>query len=253
MFVKKIPVFLFIMVLVASLFWCRSARAFFPSDEAIDDTMYQKYGALTSYEALITFPSEPGTSLRIKRGDDRWQQIFVSNAGGNGTITAKSIGQYFETSAECPVNGDLPVSPLQFWVSDDPTSDWKSLGMTNSTRSYGFNDGLPVFVFGAESTDDFSPQIRLDNENFAPLKITLGAGRSISFGTYTKFAGFMLPHTGIIAVGEDSVEFKIEWLGVRQKIDPAVFSAATLKKESLCGIPNSSVLELLKKCLRIKP
>ncbi|SME92922.1 hypothetical protein [Desulfovibrio gilichinskyi] len=253
MFVKNKSISMLIMVLAVSLLWCRSARAFFPSDIAIDDTLIQKYGALTSYEAVITFPSEPGTVLTITRGDNHWQQTFTCNSVTNGTSTAKSVGQHFKTFAQCPVNGDLPVSLLQFWIPDNPTSEWKSLGVSNSTRSFGFTDeDMPSFVYGAEQGDDSSPQIWLDNENFAPIKIVLSSSNVITFGSYMKFAGFMLPHSGTIKSGEDTVEFKIEWRGIRQKTSPLFFSESAIKKESGCVEPNGFVFSILKSCLSLK-
>ncbi|MBI9111317.1 hypothetical protein [Maridesulfovibrio ferrireducens] len=251
MFVKKTSVLIF--VLAVSLLWCSAARAFFPSDTAIDEALYKKYGALTSYEAVITFPSEPETTLTILRGDNHWKQTFECNTGGNGTITAKSVGQYFKTEAQCPVEGNLPFSLLQLWIPDDPTSEWISLGVTNSSRSYGFTDDSPAFVFGAEPGDDSSPQVFFDNENFAPLKIVLGSSKAITFGTYTKFAGFILPHSGSLIVEEETVDFKIEWRGVRRKISPAVFSAAAIKKDAGCGKASGHVFDVLKKCLSLKP
>ncbi|WP_291327713.1 hypothetical protein [Desulfovibrio sp. UCD-KL4C] len=253
MFVKNKSISIFIMVLAVSLLCCRSARAFFPSDAAIDATLLQKYGALTSYKAVITFPSEPGTVLTITRGDNHWQQTFTCNSITNEVTTTKSVGQKFKTTAQCPVDGDFPVSLLQFWIPDNPTNDWKSLGVSNSTRSFGFTDEyMPSFVYGAEQGDDSSSQIWLDNENFAPLKIVLNFSNVITFGTYMKFAGFMLPHSGTIKAGEDSIEFKIEWRGVRQKIASSVFSESALKKETDCVDPSSFVFSILKRCLSLK-
>ncbi len=253
MFVKNKSISLVIIVLAVSLLWCRSARAFFPSDAAIDDTLFQKYGALTSYEAVITFPSEPGTVLTITRGDNQWQQTFTCRSTANGTSTAKSVGQHFNTSAQCPVNGNLPVSLLQFWIPDNPTKEWKSIGVSNSTRSFGFTDeDIPSFVYGAEQGDDSSAQVWLDNENFSPIKIVLSSSNVITFGSYMKFAGFMLPHSGTIKAGEDSVEFKIEWRGVRQKTASYVFSESALKKETDCVDPSSFVFSILKRCLSLK-
>ncbi len=252
MFVKKFQSYVILTVLAVSLLICSPARAFFPSDGDINDTMYQKYGALTSYEAVLTFPAEPGTSMTIRRGHDHWQQTFSSRPDSNSTITAESVGQYFKTIAQCPDNAQMPVSVLQLWAPDDPVSDWMSIGMSNSTRSYGFYENTPVFVFGAQAGDDHSPQIWFDNENFAPLKMILGSGRVITFGGYTKFAGFMLPHTGTMQVDGESLDFMIEWKGIRKKLSPAVFSATAIKKQDGCSAPYGPVFDLLKKCLKIK-
>ncbi len=238
-------------VLAATLLVCSPARAFFPSDQDIDETMYRNYGALTSYEAVITFPSEPGTSLTLRRGYDRWQQTF-SCADGNATVAAESVGQYFKTIAQCPQNGDMPVSVLQLWAPDDPVNDWMSAGFSNGTRSYGFYEDTPVFVFGAQAGDENSPQIWFDNENFVPLKIILGAGRSITFGGYSKFAGFILPHSGTLTSGDETVDFRIEWKGIRKKIASALFSPVAVKKKTGCAVPSGSVYEMLRKCLKLK-
>ncbi|WP_432736174.1 hypothetical protein [Maridesulfovibrio sp. FT414] len=252
MFLEKFNKFIVFSVLAASLLFCSPARAFFPSDEEINDIMYQKYGALTSYEAVFTFPSEPGTSLTIRRGHDHWQQEFRSSPDTNSTVAARNIGQYFKTVTQCPADGNMPVSVLQIWAPEDPVSDWISIGMTNSTKSYGFHEDIPVFVFGAESGDENSPQIRFDNESFAPLKIVLGAGRTVTFGSYSKFAGFMLPHSGSFKVGEEVMEFRIEWKEIRNKFSPSLFSAAGLKKQTGCSIPSGPVYDVLEKCLKLK-
>lgn len=253
MFVKNKSILLYIIVLAVSLLWCRSARAFFPSDTEIDNILFQKYGALTSYEAVITFPAEPGTVLTINRGYNHWQQTFAYNSNMNGTSTAKSVGQNFKTLAQCPVDGDLPVSLLQFWIPDNPINEWKSLGVRNSTRSFGFADeDMPSFVYGAEQGDDSSPQIWFDNENFTPLKIELSSSKVITFGTYMKFAGFMLPHSGTIRAGEDTIEFKIEWRGIRQKKPSSLFSESAIKNDADCVEPNSFVFSVLKRCLSLK-
>ncbi|WP_415717383.1 hypothetical protein [Maridesulfovibrio sp.] len=250
MFVKNLYSYVVFSVLAASLFISSPARAFFPSDEGINETMYRNYGSLTSYEAELTFPSEPGTILVIKRGHDHWQQTFVE-AGPNSTVEAKSVGQYFESIAQCPVDADMPVSVLQFWAPDDPVSDWKELGVSNSTRSYGFSDDTPAFIFGAEPGDESSPQIWFNNEDFAPLKIVLGPQREISFGTYSKFAGFMLPHTGTLMVGDEALDFIVKWKSVRKKFSPSDFAPAAVKKSSGCAVPSGAVFEFLKKCLKL--
>lgn len=238
-------------VLAVNLFLCSPARAFFPSDEEMNDTMYQNYGTLTSYEAVLTFPAYPGASMTIKRGHDHWQQTLTEE-NGNSTVTAKNVGQYFKTIASCPSEAEMPVSVLQLWSPDDPVSDWMSLGVNNATRSYGFYDSMPVFVFGAEAGDETSPQIWFDNENFSPIKINLGGERIITFGNYTRFAGFMLPHSGVFRSGEETLDFRIEWRGIRKKISPAVFSPSALVKDSGCVLPSGPVYEMLEKCLRLK-
>ncbi len=250
MFVKNLNTYVILTVLAVCLFISSPARAFFPSDEDINDTMYQQYGALSSFEAEVTFPAEPGTTLVIKRGHDHWQQTF-SEAGSNATAGAKSVGQYFKTIAQCPAAAEIPVSMLQLWAPDDPVSDWMSIGVNNATKSYGFHDDTPAFVFGAEQGDDSSPQIWFDNENFAPLKIVLGPQQEIIFGTYSKFAGFMLPHTGKLRMGEDVLDFNIQWKSIRRKMAPELFSPAAIKKSKGCGVPSGQVYEFLKKCLRL--
>ncbi len=251
MFLKNINTYVTFLVLAVSLLVCSPARAFFPSDEELNDTMYHNYGALTSYEAVLTFPSEPGTKLAIFRGHDHWQQTYTSSEVSNSTVTAKAVGQYFKPIAQCPANAGMPVPVLQIWAPDDPVSDWMSIGATNATKSYGFYEETPVFVFGAEPGDDVSPQVWLDNETFAPLKIVLGEGRAITFGTYSKFAGFMLPHSGTINVGDEVIDFRVEWKGIRKKISPSVFSATVIKKQSGCTVPSGGVFEMLKNCLRL--
>lgn len=253
MFLKNINTYVILSVLAVSLLVCSPARAFFPSDEELNETMYQKYGALTSYEAILTFPSEPGTKLTIFRGHDHWQQTFSSSEGSNSTATAKVVGQYFKPTAQCPANADMPVSVLQLWSPDDSVSDWMLLGATNSTKSYGFFEETPVFIFGAEPGDDTAVQIWLDNETFAPVKVVLGPDRMITFGTYSKFAGFMLPHSGTLHAGEESLDFRVEWKSIRKKISPSVFSATAIKKESGCTVPTGLVYDMLKKCLRLNP
>ncbi|CCO24460.1 hypothetical protein [Maridesulfovibrio hydrothermalis] len=251
MFLKNLNTYLIFTVLAVTLLVCSPARAFFPSDMELDEIMYQKYGTLTSYEAVLTFPSEPETSITIFRGHDHWQQTFTSSANSNSTVISKVVGQYFKPIAQCPAGSDMPVPVLQLWSPDDPVSDWMSIGISNATRSYGFYDDTPAFVFGARQGDDSSPQIWFNNENFAPLKIVLDEERMITFGTYSKFAGFMLPHTGTMTVGEEVLDFKIEWKGIRKKISPSVFSAAAIKKESGCVIASTPVYEFLKKCLKL--
>lgn len=250
MFVKNLNTYVILSVLAVSLSFSSPARAFFPSDEGIDETMYRKYGALTSYEAELTFPSDPGTTLVIKRGHDHWQQTFTE-AGSNATVEAKSVGQYFKTISQCPAGVGMPVPMLQFWAPDDPVADWMSIGMTNATKSYGFHEDTPSFVFGAEQGDDMSPQIWFNNENFAPLKVVLGQEQEITFGTYSKFAGFMLPHTGTLKMGEEVLNFNIQWKSIRKKMSPAIFTPAAIKKSKNCGFPSGSVFEFLKKCLRL--
>ncbi|WP_319779686.1 hypothetical protein [Maridesulfovibrio sp.] len=249
MFVKNLNSYVVLSVLAVSLFFSSPARAFFPSDEVINDAMYRNYGSLTSFEAELTFPSEPGTRLIIKRGHDHWQQTFIES-GGNATVEAKSVGQYFKTIAQCPSGAEMPVSVLQFWTPDDPVADWKSIGVSNSTRSYGFYEDTPAFVFGAEQGDDSSPQIWFNNEDFAPLKIVLGPQCEITFGTYSKFAGFMLPHTGIMKLGDEKIDFRVQWKSIRKKFSPAEFAPAAIKKAKGCGIPGGGVYEFLKKCLK---
>jgi len=250
LFVKNLNSYVILSVLAVSLFFSSTARAFFPSDEGIDETMHQKYGALISYEAELTFPSEPGTTLVIKRGHDHWLQTFIE-VGSNATVEAKSVGQYFKTISQCPAGVGMPVPILQFWAPDDPVSDWMSIGLTNATKSYGFHEDTPAFVFGAEQGDDISPQVWFNNENFAPLKAILGARQEITFGTYSKFAGFMLPHTGTLKMGEEALDFNIQWKSIRKKMSPAIFTPAAIKKSKNCGIPSGSVFEFLKKCLRL--
>ncbi|WP_027722619.1 hypothetical protein [Maridesulfovibrio zosterae] len=253
MFVKNLNTYLIFIVLAVSLLVGSPARAFFPSDEDLNEVIFQNYGALTSYEAIFTFPSEPGTKLTIIRGHDHWQQTFSYELNVNSTVTAKSVGQYFKTIAQCPSNGDMPVSVLQFWSPDDPVSDWMSLGVSNATKSYGFYQETPAFVFGAEQGDNSSRQIWFDNETFVPVKIVLGAGKAVTFGSYSKFAGFMLPHSGTLQDGDDTIDFRIEWESIRKKISPAVFSASAITKEDGCSVPLSPVYEILKKCLSLKP
>ena len=161
------------------------------------------------------------------------------------------MGQYFYTFAQCPADAGMPVSLFQLWTPDDPVADWMGMGMTNATRSYGFYDDTPAFVLGAEQGDLNSPQIWFDNENFSPVKIVLGPHREISFGTFSKFAGFMLPHTGILRVGDETLNFRVEWKSIRKKISPSVFAPAAIRKSKGCGQPSGAVFNFLKECLKL--
>lgn len=209
---------------------------------------------MTSYEAEITFPDFPGQSIMISSRHGKWRQDWTVKSEGNST-SASATGFIFEVDDTCPAKTAFPVPATGLWLPRDPVQDWMDLGVNNATKSFGFRENTPALIIGAEPGDETSPQVWLDNETYAPLKLIFNAhaGRvQFVFESYVTFAGFEVPKSGKVIFGDNEpIEFNIGWISIRKKLDPSIFRSGAVESDG-CALPSSEPFDIFSKYLAPK-
>ena len=228
-----------LMILVAS-----TALAFTPDDVELGRQLRVRYGALTSWRAEVAFPEYPRVAVNIWWSKGDWRQEWVEN----GT-TFTAVGSGASVTASCPAS--FPLSPLLVFMPVGPVDAWKGWGVDNATRGYGFCDGAPCFIMGADPTNQTLPMIQLDNETFAPLLLRFGRTNpvEISFADFVVSKGFALPGSGRIVQGGRRLAFTVKWTDLLVPVEPGLFDGSALGG-SLCIEP-SQPFGLLRDILRI--
>ena len=198
-------------VFALTLSFVLPASAFTPDDEELSSAMQKSFGGLTSWEAEMTFPKYPGTSVHIWYARGKWRQEW--QAGD----TAVAVGIGGNVVGKC-IADDFALSPLFVWMPPNPVQTWRAWGVDNATRTFGFCDDSPCFEIGAEPGDDTMPTIQLNNENYSPILIRYASGAgliSVKYSEYKTMGGFRVPQK-VVVVGDDSFEANVRWIAVNR-------------------------------------
>ena len=203
------------------------ASAFTPDDVELGRLLHGKYGALSSWEAEMTFADYPGVTAHLWYARGKWRQEWT--AGDK----AVAVGVNGNVSVKCTA-GEFPLSPLFVWMVPDPVAAWKSWGVDNATASYGFHDDLPCYLFGADPGDDTSPAVFMNNESMAPLLVRYGSGTgltTVEYGDYRTLGGFDVPRSVTVTRDGRELAATVKWIAVnradseelyaREALDPA--------------------------------
>lgn len=227
------------------------ARAFFPSDDEISSSIHSSYARFDSYEVEITFPEYPTQSLKIYNNKNKWRQDWTVSGESNSTVSS-AVGYLFDIDQVCPYGAVFPIPLTSIWMPRDPIQDWVELGVNNVTKSYGFSDNIPALIIGAETGDDNSTQVWLDNENFTLLKFirsTSDGKVEFKFDSYERFGGFNLPKTCTISFpGLESIDVEFKWISVNKNLDSSLFNEKNVRNLP-CNLPHSDPFKSLSKYL----
>ncbi|QGY40690.1 hypothetical protein GM415_11330 [Pseudodesulfovibrio cashew] len=203
-------------ILTALLFVCLfalPAAAFVPDDGELAAQVRKIYGPLSSWEAEMTFPEYPGVAVHLWYARGKWRQEWRA-----GT-SAVAVGRNGNVVAECTPDG-FPLSPMFVWMTPDPVGTWKSWGVDNATRNFGFCDEQPCYLLGAEPGDETLPTVRLNNEDMAVLLVRYASGGgmiSVGYGDYRTLGGFRVPQTVTTTFADGQVlEAKVKWIAVNR-------------------------------------
>jgi hypothetical protein len=221
---------LFLLLCVLTL----PVAAFTPDDAELSSLLKRNYGGLTSWEAVMSFPGSPGVSAHVWYARGRWRQEW--KAGD----TARAVGVNDSIVAAC-TEGGFALSPLFVWMPSDPVSTWKSWGVDNATRGYGFCDESPCFMLGAESGDGTSPAVFLNNEDMSPLMFryaTRDGLMTIRFSAYRTHGGFQLPERVAVDMAGQIVEASVKWIAVN-RADSEELYARDAFDATPCAVPPS--------------
>ena len=212
---------------VLSLFTCLVALpafAFTPDDGELAHLLHGKYGALSSWEAEMSFADHPGVSVHLWYARGKWRQEWT--AGDK----ALAVGVNGNVSAKCTA-GEFPLSPLFVWMVPNPVETWKSWGVDNATASYGFCDDSPCYLFGADSGDDASPAIFMNNESMAPLLVRYGTGiglTTVEYGDYRTLGGFDVPRSVTVTRGGSTLSATVKWIAVNRADSEELYAREAL-------------------------
>lgn len=221
-FITAIFITAFLVVCAAPAF------AFMPDDGELAVQMQKHFGALTSWEAEMTFPEHSGVSVHLWYARGKWRQQW--KAGDK----AVAVGNGGNVVAACTADG-FPLSPLFVWMVPNPVQSWKSWGVDNATREFGFCEDQPCISFGADPLDESKPVVRLNNESYAPLLIrytsSLGL-TSVVYSDYHTLGGFQLPQKVVLTVGGETLEGVVKWAGVNRADAEKLYA-----RDSLDGTP----------------
>lgn len=168
----------------------------------------------------MTFPEYPTVSVTLWYARGKWRQEW--KAGD----TAAAVGMGGNVVASCTADG-FPLSPLFVWMVPDPVETWKSWGVDNATSSYGFCDGHPCYMLGAEPDDGASSLVQLNNEDMAPLLIRYGGPDGsivLTFSDYTTVGGFDLPRQVVATMGAMVLEATVRWVAVNRADGEELYS-----------------------------
>ncbi len=196
--------------------------------------MQKSFGALSSWEAEMSFPDFPGSSVHVWYARGKWRQEW--KAGD----TAKAIGMNGSVVAQCTPD-QFALSPLFVWMPPNPVETWKSWGVDNATSVYGFCEDAPCYMFGAEPGDELSASVQLHNEDMSPIQLRYGTGTGstlIEFSEYKTLGGFRVPQKVVttFGVGMTSVTAKVKWIAVNRADDEMLYAREALDSQP-CATP----------------
>lgn len=223
---KSAFIAVFIFMLASPVF------AFVPNDEELAAQVQKHFGALTSWEAEMTFPNHSGVSVHVWYARGKWRQQW--QAGDK----AVAVGNGGNVVASCTAD-EFALSPLFVWMVPAPVEAWKSWGVDNATRSYGFCGDQPCLSFGADPFNESLPVVHLNNEDFAPLLIRYQAENgltSVAFSDYGTTGGFRVPHTIVLTVADQTFEVSVKWIAVNRADSEALYARDSLDG-SPCAMP----------------
>lgn len=207
--------------------------AFTPDDQELAMVIQKEYGALTSWEAEMTFPDYPGTSVHIWYARGKWRQEWKA-----GDI-AKAVGVNDSVVAAC-TPGKFPVSPLFVWMPPNPVEAWKSWGVDNATSVYGFCDDNPCYMLGADSLDTMLPAVYLHNEDVSPLQLRYNSGlgsTQVEFSEYKTLGGFRVPQKVAVTTGGALLlTAQVKWIAVNRADDEMLYDRDSLESAP-CATP----------------
>lgn len=208
------------------------ASAFTPDDEELAALVKGNFGALSSWEAEMTFPAYSGSKVHVWYARGRWRQEW--RAGD----TSVAVGKGGNVVAKCTA-GDFALSPLFVWMPPDPVESWRSWGVDNATRGYGFCDDKPCFMLGSEFGDESSPSIRLNNEDFSPIlfRYSTSVGlTTVNYSDYRTLGGFRVPQKVVVSVGDELLEIEIDWIAVNRADGEELYARDSID-EAPCAMP----------------
>jgi hypothetical protein len=188
------------------------AAAFTPDNGEISQLMQKRYGGLTSWEAVMTFPGQPGVSAHVWHSRGRWRQEW------QGEGAARAVGVNGRVVAAC-IEGGFALSPLFVWLPSSPVATWQSWGVDIASSSFGFCGDAPCLMLGAGPDDEVSPAVRLHNENGAPLLVRYRDGQGVivvRFDEYRTMGGFQVPQRLSVDLGGTTLEARVEWIAVNR-------------------------------------
>lgn len=197
-----------------SVFLCMAApaAAFLPDDEVLQEELDKQYGALSSWEAEMTFPDFPGVAVHLWYARGKWRQQWTPE-------NALAVGRGFSTVALC-TRGEFAKSPMFLWMVPNAVTSWRSWGVAADKRSFGFCDGSPCILFGAGPGDETSPAVRLNNEDLSPILIRYmadGILTSVQYGDYRTYGGFRVPQSVRVTIGAEYIlDARVKWLGANR-------------------------------------
>lgn len=217
-------------VLLACLF-AAPAHAFVPDDEELASHIRKVYGPLTSWEAEMTFPEYPNVTVNLWYSRGMWRQEW--KAGD----TATAIGVNGRVAGKCTAE-PFPLNPMFVWMVPNPVETWRSWGVDNATRVYGFCEEAPCMMLGAEPGDDMLPSVHLNNEDMSPLMIRYPVGQSMTtvvFSEYRTKSGFRVPQKVTLHMGDTTLEAYLKWKSVLDSDNRELYS-----RDALDGTPCAS-------------
>lgn len=217
---KLIAVFFWFALLGVSVL---PAVAFTPDGEEISRLMQKHYGGLTSWEAVMTFPQQPGVSVHVWQWRGRWRQEW------QGESTAVGVGLNGSVVAACTRQG-FPLSPLFVWLPSSPVATWRSWGVDMASRSFGFCGEAPCLMLGAGPGDEVSPAVHLHNENGTPLLVRYRDGQgviAVRFGEYRTVGGFQVPQRLFVDFGGTTLEARVQWIAVNRADSESLYALDT--------------------------
>lgn len=228
---QRIVAFVLAAVMVFS---ATAAFAFTPDDKELSSRLGKAYGALQSWRVEMSFPDFPDVRATVWQHGPRWRQEWSASSMKGKAV---AVGSVSGVGAACP--SDFPLPPTLFWNMPGQVEYWKSAGVDNATGGFGFVGDHPSLVIGADPGDESRPQVWLDNETMALLRVRLatsGGFMDIRFRQYAFEGGFQVPEAGEVQLASGrSVEFMLEWTDLNGAADPALYDAAEIRSAAMTG------------------
>ena len=211
------------------------AFAFTPDDVELSARLQKNYGALSSWEAEMSFPEFPGVTAHLWYARGKWRQEW--KAGDKAT----AVGMNGNVVGSC-VPGKFALSPLFVWMAPNPVETWKSWGVDNATQNFGFCDSLPCYMLGAEPGDETTPTVQLNNEDMSPILVryeSAGSKFTVAYSDYRTMGGFRVPQKVVTTMGSDHVlEAKVKWFAVNRADGEELYAREALD-DTPCAMPPS--------------
>ena len=208
--------------------------AFFPESEEIARQISKQSAALSSFQAILTFPDDPELSCNLWVKGSAWRQEMIETRDGKARVLQAALGTDKNLEAVFPEQTNMPLPWLMVWKFS--LARWFALGMNPDVTSFQFLVDRPCVVVGARDGDMDSAQCWVDNERHIPVRgiwrTDAGMWYDLIWDECSQVGNFWLPHRIWFTVNHHApLQMRIRWNGVNIPLQDSLFSTVAFMRQ----------------------